>query len=68
MPKIAHTYNQHVLTIYHTHPVHINDSGMCVQGMWNAQNKDQMTEIHSLKVHSNCDTALSISVCDITMA
>ena len=42
-------------------------SGVCVQGMWNAQVKGQMTETHRLKVNSHCDTALFISMCDITM-
>ena len=31
-------------------------SGMCVQGMWNAQVKGQVTETHRLKVNSHCDT------------
>ena len=39
-------------------PVHINDSGVCVQGMWNTQVKGQVTETHRLKVNSHCDTAL----------
>ena len=43
-------------------------SGMCVQGMWNAQVKGQATETHSLKVNSHCDSALFILVYDITMA
>ena len=42
-------------------------SGMCVQGMWNAQVKGQVTETHRLKVNSHCDTALFISMYDITM-
>ena len=42
-------------------------SGVCVQGMWNAQVKGQVTEMHSLKVNSHCDTALFISMDDITM-
>ena len=50
-------------------PVHINDfRGVCVQGMWNAQVKGQVTETHRLKVSSHCDIALFISVYDITMA
>ena len=43
-------------------------SGVCVQGMWNAQVKGQVTETHRLKVNSHCDTTLFISVYDITMA
>ena len=43
-------------------------SGLCVQGMWNAQVKSQVTETHRSKVNSYCDTALFISVYDITMA
>ena len=35
-------------------------SGVCVQGMWNSQVKDQVTEMHRLKVNSHCDTALFI--------
>ena len=42
-------------------------SGVCVQGMWNAQVKGQVTETHRLKVNSYCDTALFISMYDITM-
>ena len=42
-------------------------SGVCVQGMWNAQVKGQVTETHRLKVNSHCDTALFISMYDITM-
>ena len=42
-------------------------SGVCVQGMWNAQVEGQVTETHRLKVNSHCDTALFISMCDITM-
>ena len=42
-------------------------SGVCVQGMWNAQVKGQVTEMHRLKVNSYCDTALFISMYDITM-
>ena len=42
-------------------------SGVCVQGMWNAQVKGQVTETHRLKVDSHCDTALFISMYDITM-
>ena len=42
-------------------------SGVCVQGMWNAQVKGQVTETHRLKVNSHCDTALFISTYDITM-
>ena len=41
-------------------------SGMWVQGMWNAQVKGQVTETHRFKVNSHCDTALFISVYDIT--
>ena len=52
---------------FFTHaPVHINDF-RGVQGMWNAQVKGQVTETHRLKVNSHCDTALSISMYDITM-
>ena len=29
-----------------------------MQGMWNAQVKDQLTEMHRLKVNGHCDTAL----------
>ena len=42
-------------------------SGVCVQGMWNAQVKGQVTETHRLKVNSHCDTALFISMYDMTM-
>ena len=42
-------------------------AGVCVQGMWNAQVKGRMTEMHRLKVNSHCDTALFISMYDITM-
>ena len=42
-------------------------SGVCVQCMWNAQVKGQVTETHRLKVNSHCDTALFISMYDITM-
>ena len=42
-------------------------SGVCVQGMWNAQVKGQVTETHRLKVNNHCDTALFISMYDITM-
>ena len=42
-------------------------SGVCVQGMWNAHVKGQVTETHRLKVNSHCDTALFISMYDITM-
>ena len=42
-------------------------SGVCMQGMWNAQVKGQVTETHKLKVNSHCDTALFISMYDITM-
>ena len=42
-------------------------SGVCVQGMWNAQVKGQVTETHRLKVNSHCGTALFISMYDITM-
>ena len=42
-------------------------SGVCVQGMWNAQVKGQVTETHRLKVNSHCDRALFISMYDITM-
>ena len=42
-------------------------SGVCVQGMWNAQVKGQVTETHRLKVNTHCDTALFISTYDITM-
>ena len=42
-------------------------SGVCVQGMWNAQVKGQVTETHRLKFNSHCDTALFISMYDITM-
>ena len=42
-------------------------SGVCVQGMWNAQVKSQVIEMHRLKVNSYCDTALFISMYDITM-
>ena len=42
-------------------------SGVCVQGMWNAQVKGQVTETHRLKVNSHCDTALFISMYDITI-
>ena len=41
--------------------------GVCVQGMWNAQINGQVTETHRLKVNSHCDTALFISMYDITM-
>ena len=42
-------------------------SGVCVQGMWNAQVKGQVAETQWLKVNSHCDTALFISMYDITM-
>ena len=42
-------------------------SGVCVQGMRNAQVKGQVTETHRLKVNRHCDTALFISMYDITM-
>ena len=42
-------------------------SGVCVQGVWNAQVKGQVTETHRLKVNSHCDTALFILMYDITM-
>ena len=42
-------------------------SGVCVQGMWNAQVKGQVTETHRLTVNSHCDTALFILMYDITM-
>ena len=41
--------------------------GVCAQ-VWNAQVKGQVTETHRLKVNSYCDTALFISIYDITMA
>ena len=40
---------------------------VCVQGMWNAHVKGQVTEIHGLKVNSHCDTAWFISMYVITM-
>ena len=43
-------------------------SGVCVQGMWNAHIKGQVTETHRLKFNGHCDTTLFISVYDITMA
>ena len=39
-------------------------SGVCVQGMWNAQVKGQVTGTHRLKVNSHCDTALLSGVPD----
>ena len=42
-------------------------SGVCVQDMWNAHVKGQVTETHRLKANSHCDTALFISMYDITM-
>ena len=42
-------------------------SGVCVQGMWNAQVNGQVTETHRLTVNSDCETALFISMYDITM-
>ena len=42
--------------------------GVCVQGMWNAQVKGQVTKTHRLKVNSPCDPTLFISVYDITMS
>ena len=42
-------------------------SGVCVQGMWNAQVKGQVTETHRLKVNSHYDSTLFISMYDITM-
>ena len=42
-------------------------SGVCVQGMWNTHVKGQVTEMRRLKVNSNCDTALFVSMYDITM-
>ena len=42
-------------------------SGVCVQGMWNAQVKGQVTETLRLKANSHCDTALFILMYDITM-
>ena len=40
-------------------------SGVCVTGVWNAQVKGQVREMHRLKVNSYCDTALFVY--DITM-
>ena len=58
---------QGVVSLSHT-PLCISMiSGVCVQGMWNAQVKGQVTETHRLKVNSHCDTALFISMYDITM-
>ena len=55
------------ITLSHT-PLCISMiSGVCVQGMWNAQVKGQVTETHRLKVNSHCDTALFFSMYDITM-
>ena len=48
-------------------PWHCLRARVCVQGMWNAQVKGQVTEMHRLKVNSHCDTALFISMYDITM-
>ena len=42
------------------------NSGVCMQGMWNAQVEGQVTETQRLNVNSHCDTALFISVYDIT--
>ena len=42
-------------------------SGVCVQGMLNAQVKGQVTETQRLKVNSHCDKSLFISMYDITM-
>ena len=42
-------------------------SGVCVQGMWNAQVKGQVTETHRLKANNHYDTALFISMYDIIM-
>ena len=47
-------------------PVNINDF-RGAQGMWYAQVKGQVTEMHRLKVNSHCDTAMFISEYDITM-
>ena len=48
-------------------PVHIYDFRGVRQDIWNAQVKGQVTETHRLKVNSHCDTALFISMYDITM-
>ena len=56
------------LIITHTHLCMSMISEVWVQSMWNAQVKGQVTETHRLKVNSHCDTALFISVYDITMA
>ena len=49
-------------------PVHISEFRVCVQVMWNPQVKNQVTDMHKLKANSHCDTALFISVCDVTIA
>ena len=64
--RMSDLYAMPITIITHA-PVHINDSGVCVQGMWNTQVKGQVTEMHRLKVNSHCDTALFISTYDITM-
>ena len=62
------SYYHHQLEVLSHMPLCISMiSGVCVQGMWNAQVKGQVTETHRLKVNSHCDTALFISMYDITM-
>ena len=62
-----------LLSFYHTHPVHINHFGVCVQDIWNAQVKGQVTEMHRLpgdrswNPGSHRDTDLLIPMYYITM-
>ena len=55
----AHIYSRMQYGVLSHMPLCISMiSGVCVQGMWNAQVKGQVTETHRLKVNSHCDTAL----------
>ena len=63
----ADGFTQCASFLSHTHLCISMISGVCVQGMWNAQVKGQVTETHRLKVNSDCETALFVSVYDITM-
>ena len=65
---IAFYVQKHIAPLLSHTPLCISMiSGVCVQGMWNAEVKGQVTEMHRLKVNSYCDTALFISMYDITM-
>ena len=76
MNIVEFTYRNYLSQFNHVHGVKVLShmplcismiSGVCVQGVWNARVKGQVTETHRLKVNSHCDTALFISMYDITM-